>query len=503
MASAYSMTRNRLRNTRGSRVWTGKPSRRGRSVRTITALGLTLAVVWSVISPAVAGTFGPPPPANPYLGPMGTATVHGDAESSNSTVNHGPGTGIVTALYTALGAACPTILEGSDGYPQALCTTYSRIPTVNLLDPSTGSSLASLSLTEGSLLGGVYAYIDNNDQLVVFDGSYNLLRIGHNQDGPGNTWQLFVVSSTPVGSAVWGHCGQPGCDYANSVMPDTEGRVWFSTDGGVVGVIDPTTGVANSITMPAGEYIENSISTAPEGTAVVTTHALYLLKAGKNDLPRIVWRRAYDRGPGRKPGQLSWGSGSTPTFFGPTDGTDYIAITDNAVPMENLLVYRTTDGAPLCSVPAINGTENSPIGSGNSVFIASTYGYPYPALPPHAGPSVPASAHFSGGMTRINVHYNGEGCTVKWTNTVRSAAEPRLSIADGYLYTTVRIPDPGTHGAGDSYAYTVIDAATGDVLSQQVIGSGETYNPLQTAGTIDPTQVQYQGVFNGLFRISS
>ncbi len=495
------MTCNRPCDRRAFRFWTANLSRKGWSVRTITALGITLAVVWSVILPAGAGTLGPTPPANPYLGPMGNATVHGDAESSNSTVNHGPGTGVVTALYTPLDEACPTILEGSDGYPQALCTTYSRIPTVNLLDPSTGSSLASLSLTQGSLLGGVYAYIDNNDQLVVLDGSDSLLRIGHNQDGPGGTWQLFIASSTPVGSAVWGHCGQPGCDYADSVMPDNKGRVWFSTDGGAVGVIDPTTGVANSITMPAGEYIENSISTAPEGTAVVTTHALYLVTAGKNDLPRIVWRRTYDRGPGRKPGQLSWGSGSTPTFFGPTDGTDYIAITDNAVPMENLLVYRTTDGAQLCSVPAINGTENSPIGSGNSVFIASTYGYPYPALPPHAGPSVPTSARFSGGMTRINVNHNG--CAVKWTNTVRSAAEPRLSITDGYLYTTVRIRDPGTHGAGDGYAYTVIDAATGDVLSQQVLGSGETYNPLQTAGTIDPTQVQYQGVFNGLFRISS
>lgn len=59
--------------------------------------------------------------------------------------------------------------------------------------------------------------------------------------------------------------------------------------------------------LPTGERVDNSISTAPEGTAVATDHALYLLAADDTGVPHVVRRRPYDRGPARKPGQLSPG----------------------------------------------------------------------------------------------------------------------------------------------------------------------------------------------------
>lgn len=95
----------------------------------------------------------------------------------------------------------------------------------------------------------------------------------------------------------------------------------------------------------------------------------------------------------------------------------------------------------MCAVPVLgeggSGSENSPVGIGRSVFVASTYGYPYPALPEGAGPAVPPSAPFTGGMTRVDVA--DDGCHVVWENRVRSAAVPRLSTADGALYTVARV----------------------------------------------------------------
>ena len=57
---------------------------------------------------------------------------------------------------------------------------------------------------------------------------------------------------------------------------------------------------------------------------------------------------AYDRGSARKPGKLAWGSGASPTFFGP-NGSDYVMLTDNSDIQESVIVYRTDNGAKVGS----------------------------------------------------------------------------------------------------------------------------------------------------------
>lgn len=485
---------------------------------------------------ASAANVGTPPPPNPGLGAAGSATMHADSESSDTTPYAGPGEGTVHARFTELASACPTILAGADGYPQALCTSITgRTPTVHLLDPDSGRSVASLRLAKGSLLGGVYAYLDAGDRMVTVDGNGDLLRVAHDNHGPHGAPRLYVASSTPIQQAVSWHCGGGDCDSVTSLMPDYHGRVWFATQRGAVGVVDPATGTAHSVMLPAGEHvsniteeidekstptmahgvdfssigsesIDNSISTAPEGTAVATDHALYLMTAGDDGTPRIRWRRPYDRGPARKPGQLSWGTGASPTFFGPNDGTEYLAITDNAVPREHLLVYDTRSARQVCSVPVLRGTEDSPVASGRSVFVSSTYGYPYPALPSGAGPSEPPSAPFTGGMARVDVRTDASGCDLVWANQVRSAAVPRLSTANGTIYTVTRKPlwGNGNHtGVLDRYSYTTVDANTGTVGTEQPIGLGFPANTLETVGTITPDNVLYQGTVTGIYRMTA
>ncbi|MEP9363719.1 hypothetical protein ABLE68_12190 [Nocardioides sp. CN2-186] len=422
-------------------------------------------------------------PINRYAGPVGTATMHGDAGSSDTTPYAGPGADVDPAMTVPLGGVCPTILAGADVMPQALCTGYlDRAPTVHLLDPDTSLPVASLTLEKGSLLGGVYAYVDHRDRLVTVDGSGAILLIAHDQEGPGGTWRLFVQRRIPVTATI------------TTLAPGYDGRIWFGTAHGRAGYADPRTKAVHSIALGTRpEIVANSISTSPDGTSVVTDRATYLLRAGHGGGVQVEWRRGYDRGPARKPGQLSRGSGATPTFFGPETGHEYVAITDNARPREHLIVYRTHSGRTVCSTPIFgadnSGTENSPIGWRNQVYVASTYGYPYPATPDGAGDADPATADFVGGMERFQV--SDGHCRLVWSKPISSAAVPRLSTGEGVIYTVTR-------SAGLAYQLARISPRSGKVLSETPLGIGPTADTLQMVGTILPDGTLLQGSLSGL-----
>ncbi|WP_345341976.1 hypothetical protein [Rhodococcus olei] len=439
---------------------------------------------------AAQGPWGPLAPPNPHLGPVGTATMHGDAGSSDATRLAGPGAGEVGVTGIPLLSACPTLLQGSDGLVVALCTAIAgQTPTVHLFDADASKSVASLPLAKGSLLGGVYAFLDDRNRLVAVDGDRKLQRIGHTAD------RLFVDSTVDLSGAV------PDGDAVTGLVPDWAGNVWFATGAGVIGAVDAA-GVAKTVRVPAGEQVQNSISSSPDGVSVATTHALYQLSLAADGTPRIDWRHDYDRGSARKPGQLSWGTGSTPTFFGPATGHEYVAIVDNADTRVNLIVRRATTGEQVCSIPVLAsggpGSENSPVGVGNSVFVAGTYGYPYPKVPEGAGPAVPASAPFTGGMTRVDL--DGTGCHVVWDTALRSSAVPHLSTADGLLYTVLR-EGAATTTPLDGYAFAAIDPATGAVLRKTGMGATTANDTLQMSALITSRGDYLQGTITGVQRV--
>nr|WP_254205025.1 hypothetical protein [Nocardia alni] len=461
-----------------------------------------------VASPASATTaWGPFAAPNPALGPRGSATMHSDAASSDATPLAGPGARAVGATVYPLAAACPTLLQGSDGLVVALCTAIAdRAPTVELIDPHAtgragfGITAATLKLTKGGLLGGVYAFLDNDNRLVVVDGNRHLLRIAHTHDSAGR-WTLGVSSSVDLSGVV------PAGDSVVGLVPDSTGAVWFATEHALVGRVANHTapGRVSAITLGAGEMVENSISSTPDGrVAVATTHALYELRTGGSGRPEVAWRHAYDRGPGRKPGQLSWGTGSTPVYFGPDTGADYVAIVDNAAGAAHLLVFRSGSGQPVCSQPVLTrggpGSENAPIGLGHTVVVASTYGYPYPTLPQGAGPAVPPTAPFTGGMTRVDVNAGANGCRTIWDSPVRSSAVPILSAADGLIYTVGRVGHENTTPL-DGFEFTAIDAETGAIVSRSPLPGTIAEDPLQTAPLITRDHRVLQGTLSGILRI--
>ncbi len=444
----------------------------------------------------------------------GAKTMHGDTISSDTTPRPGPGIGGWETSHKAMFGACSTVLIRSDGRPMVLCTAWlGRDPTIRLLDPSSSARLAKLKLPSGSLLGGVYAYLDDADRLVMVDGDQNLIRVGAKKTGRLiRKWRLSIEQSVSLASAVTHHCGGGDCDAVVSISPDGDGAVWFATRGSVVGIYDPTRDDLQTTILAGDETVHNSFSTTDDGRAAIATdHALYLLEKDEAGRPFIRWRRGYDRGSARKPGQLSWGTGATPTFFGPGDGTDYVTITDNTDEKISLLVFDAgadSDGGRLICQHQLfdegaSGTENSAIGFGRSVFVASTYGYPYPAVPEGAGLAVPESAEFKGGVVRIDVRPDESGCDLIWQNDLKSCAVPKLSLADELIYTVERrFAASIFKGAFDSYHFTAVDPDSGAVIRQQEMGSTTLRDTLQMAGNIGAGGVYWQGTLGGITRIA-
>lgn len=449
----------------------------------------------------------------PNMGLDGTATMHGDFASSDTTPFPGPGESDVNISNKVFLAACPTVLiRKSDGKPFVLSTSMlGRNPVVRLLNQRNGEEEAKLSLEAGSLLGGVYAFLDHQDRLVMVDGNQQLIRVKAKMKTfflLTTWWELSIDESVSLLSAVTGHCGGGDCDSVVSISAGANDTLWFATQKSLVGLYDPHAPSAQQIAwliLGADERIDNSFSTTLDGrAAVVTDKALYVLVQDVANQPCVVWRQAYDKGSARKPGQLSHGSGATPTFFGPETGTDYVMITDNADERISLLVFDTEDGSLICSQPIFtagvnSGTENSAIGMGRNIIIASTYGYPYPKLPEGAVPSVPENADFVGGMVRVDLNDcsgdpSCQPCHVVWENDVPSAAVPKLSTADERIYTVAR-------NESNEYYFTVVDFDTGAIRKQTKIGSGFFSDTLQMAGNIGIEGVYWQGTISGISRI--
>ena len=450
---------------------------------------------------------------NPYLGINSLATMHGDAQSSDATPFAGPGDpgvgGTWKVTFTNHWAACPTILAGQDGYIQALMTQFLgsdaklRKPKLAIIEPASGAQLGAIEIPTGALLGGVYAYLDADSNLVMVDGTNALTWISHSQDGM-KVWVSRRIDLTDAMKL------EPK-DHVVGIVPDWHGRIWVASERGVVGLIDPKRNVVRLTKLQQyspTERIDNSISACPQGVSIITSYGIYMLGAdASTSKPRIIWSHSYDRGTKQKPGQLSHGSGATATFFGP-NGSDYVMLSDNGDRQEKLIVYRSADGSAVGEgslfTPGASGTENSMIGVQNSIVGACTFGYPY-AQYPDTKPAY--RAQVAPGMERWDVNDDASGITLKWRNNgIYSAAVPRLSTADNLIYTCERPRGPAGVLTGPVVYACAIDMDSGRVVHRQrlprlanLLAGGD---PSQMVGVIDKHGVWWQGTIGGIYRIS-
>jgi outer membrane protein assembly factor BamB len=208
----------------------------------------------------------------------------------------------------------------------------------------------------------------------------------------------------------------------------------------------------------------------------------------------VVWQTAYDHGSEKKPGQLSAGSGTTPTVL----PSGLVAITDNADPQMHVQFYDVVDGGLVCEAAVFgqgeSASDNSLVAVGDaSVVVENNYGYeaPWTTMVGHATP---------GGLARVDADPTTGECTVGWqSDVVAPTSVAKVSLATGlvYAYTT----RPSWWGVSAWYL-TAIDARTGETAWSVRTGTGTLYNNHYSAVTLGPDGSAYVATLGGMVRVT-
>jgi hypothetical protein len=423
----------------------------------------------------------PVPPRNPHMAPDGSSNIHVDAYQSD--VNRGPGplaAGGVEQFSAFYGAECASITFDRQGRLVTVCVGLDH-PTLRLLDPKTLDTIASYDLPARlpgtgdpttNFAGGGYFYLDDQDRAVIPTTTRHIVTIAVQ----GNS--LVPVGDIDASTAV------DPTDQIISALPDYEGRIWFASKNGVMGVADPATGIVKSKAL--GEPIGNSFAAGDDGVYVVTDGAMYKLTIAADGAPAVVWRSPYDNDGTKKPGQTEKGSGTTPTLT--TSG--YVAITDNADPIK-VVVYRRADGSQVCSAPVFDkgasSTDQSLVATDHSIFAENNYGYANVGATENGKTTTP-------GLQRIDVV--GGQCKSVWrSQEIAPSVVPKLSLANGLLYTYTK---PARDDGKDPWYLTALDARTGATVFKTLGGEGLGFNNNYAPITLGPDGTAYLGTLGGV-----
>ena len=436
----------------------------------------------------------PPIPQHPFLSANGTNSMHNDPYASDAYEVSGP-LGIKPRVKTRFYGIreCATMAFDSRGRIVGLCGGLEgfRMMVINpvTLRPISELITSTRDLTSGAnpftdICGGTYFFLDGQDRAypTTVDKA---------------VWQIQVrANGTMVKEHEWSLAAHmPKEDCLIATMPDWAGRVWFFTQQGVVGTLDRATGTVRTMHLPAGESVTNSVATDETGGMyVVSTQALYRLDADGDGTPQVTWTETYDRGSRLKPGNLSQGSGTTPTLL----GDRWVAINDNADPKTQVLVYDRRAGVSdrlHCAVPVLRDdagtTDNSLVAAGNSFIIENNYGYEGPTTTLFGKSTTP-------GLARVMVE--DDGCHVAWeSNEIAPTSVAKASLGNGLLYAYTK---PARNDLIDAWYFTAIDIETGETVWSRLTGKGITYNNHYAAIYLGPDGAAYIATLTGLLKIT-
>jgi hypothetical protein len=415
--------------------------------------------------------------------------MHADGWASDSYAGPGPlghDPDVDTAWYGL--EECATLAFDRHDRLVALCGDL-RGPTLHVLDrdmrPLATRKLPDRPDVEGkhaweNLCAGAYFYLDPEDRAVVATTDGRILEFATST--PNGTARLKQERAFDVSAAL------PDQDCLVALMPDWDGLIWFVTQDGRVGTVAPATGAVQVTDL--GEGIYNSLAVDEQGVYVVTDTALYRMTADSSGRPRAEWRTAYDRGGEQKPGQLSRGSGTTPTVL----PGGRVAITDNADPRMHILFYDTATGREVCGAPVFgrgaSATENSLVSVGDGVVAENNYGY--------AGPmSTLLGRATSSGIARVDL--DGDRCRVAWTShEIAPTSVPKVSLANGLLYAYTKRP---TWWGVSAWYLTALDVRTGRTAFSVRTGLGILMNNHYSAVTLAPDGSAYVATLGGMVRV--
>jgi hypothetical protein len=451
----------------------------------------------------------PPIYQNPFMAPNNfseihlnsyqtdTASVSGPASAAGQSVQQGfigPPTGIAGTIAFNSSGQILTIWTGSELTRSGVVAAVK----LRLIDPVTLKVLAQQDLPNRpssrgvSFSGGGYFYLDNQDRVVLVntDQQIQIYAVQNNQ---------FVLDRTyPLKRAI-----NNQNDILNSVLPDSAGNLWFITNQGDVGYVEPVSGQVHITSIRdvphANRKETNTKSFATDGQGgvyVVSDYALYRFQVGPSGAPEATWRTAYDRGTRVKPGQNQQGSGTTPTLFDDSAGNQFVAIADNADPFMHVNVYDRQTGklvaqqAVFTNLPRRGDTENSLIAVNHSILVENNYGN-------RTVGSTLGPATTEPDIDRVDFDPTTGQSSVAWENA--DIAVPsivsQLSTSDGLEYTYAK--------DAKGWYWAALDFGTGAIVAKSYVPWSDTLggvlaNNFYGGLTIGPDGSAYAGVIGGL-----
>ncbi len=438
-------------------------------------------------------------PQLPMLSANGTSSMHNDAYASDAYEVGGPLGNSLQVTSASYGVReCATMAFDSHGRIVGLCGGLEGF-VLMVIDPVTLHPISELQtsqrdLTNGKnpftdICGGTYFFLDKDDRAYPTTADKQVWKVAVRPDGSLAKEQTWSVADVV-----------PNDDCLIATMPDWKGRIWFFTEQGVIGTLTPRTGKLRTTHLPAGERITNSVSTDETGGMyVVSTHALYRLDARRKGpakgTPHVVWRQAYDRGSRTKPGNLSQGSGTTPTLV----GKKWVAINDNAEPRTQVVVYdrrrHVRDDRRLhCVVPVLphdaGTTDNSLVAAGKLLVIENNYGYGGPA-------TTLGGRTTTAGLAAVKIRKRG--CRTEWTSDETAPSSvAKASLGNGLLYAYTK---PPRADGQDAWYVTAIDLRTGQTRWSRLTGTGTQWNNHYSSIYLGPDGTLYVATLAGLVRM--
>ncbi len=434
-------------------------------------------------------------PGHPHMAPNGRSNIHDDAFQSDSYGTGGPLGHDLRVSSTLFARECASVAFDSRGRIVTVCVGLDR-PVLAVLDPDTLATIAALPLPPRSasggnpftdFSGGGYFYLDDEDRAVIPTTTGHLLTVADRRK------TLKTVSDVDLTPAV----GAGG--KVISALPDWKGRIWFAAKSGVMGYVTRQGALRK---LDLGETISNSFAVGQgKGVFVVTDSAMYRLEAGRHG-PRVVWRKAYANAGAQKPGQTSAGSGTTPTLM----KGRYVAITDNADPLDVLVLDRSKHPRRrrvVCRIPVFSqsagSTDQSLIGIGRSIAVENNYGYTGITAVELGATTTPGIERIDIKPARKQVGDPTRNCVRRWrSNEIAPSVVPKLSLANGLLYTYTK---PASDSGDDPWYLTAIDFRTGRSRYSRRAGYGLGFNNNYAPVTLAPDGTAYVGVLGGLVRI--
>lgn len=409
------------------------------------------------------------PPQAPGLAPDGTSGSGLAAGNGGASPFGGP-LGYLTQRTSALQAgSCASLAFDARGRVLALCNGPAA-PSLRLVDPVSLDALSTLALPPrrsadtADLAGGTHFVQRADGTLLVPTNDRTLLTVVVDGDTLRQTASLDLAPLLATG------------ERPLAVGGGFDGRDWLVGDHGTVVALPRDGGPARALAL--GEPVGEDLATARSGVYVVTSQALYRLRADAAGRPVVVWRE-----------RIAPGSEAPPAIV----PGELVAVAEGAAPPRLLVLgARGSERRRLrCAVPLFApgpGLVSAHlVVAGRRIVAANGDGYDNPL-------STEGGRTTTGGIQQVAV--GRRGCRTTWrSDEVSPSAQPVVSRATGLLYT---LDKPA--GFPDRWDLAALDWHTGHLRFRALAGEGLGFNSNGGAVALAPDGTAFAGTFGGLVR---